>query len=116
MKIAFLHPFLYRYPRGIERYTINLGTALVRQDTAVDILTWRWPEPLSWSELEPRVTVRTFPTSRYYAANLVVPFYVLALMRNRYDMLYIHFADYGEAPALRLLRQFRRRPRGPRCH
>ena len=46
MRIAFVHPFLYRYPRGIERFTISLANALVQGGEQVDIRTWRWPRPV----------------------------------------------------------------------
>lgn len=106
-KIAFIHPFLFRYPRGIERYTVNLASALARQGAAVSILTWRWPNPLDWPELDPAVRLRGFPTSRYYAPQFIWPFYLVELLKNPFDMIYIFFADYGEAwtfKALNLLR------------
>jgi glycosyltransferase involved in cell wall biosynthesis len=103
MKVAFVHPFFLRYPRGIERYTANLASALVKQNIDVDILTWKWYPPLSWSELDIGVRLKAFPMSRYYTASLVWPFYFTHLLKNSYDHLLIHFADYGEAPALNWL-------------
>lgn len=102
-KIAFIHPFLFRYARGIERYTVNLASALARQEANVSILTWRWPQPFTWPELEPAVQVRVFPTSRYYAPQLVWPFYLVDLLKQRYDMVYLFFADYGEALTFKAL-------------
>jgi phosphatidylinositol alpha-1,6-mannosyltransferase len=101
--LAFIHPYIYRFARGIERYTINLSSALVEQGADVDVLTWRWPDPISWPERDPRVNIRALPKSRYFAAHCIVPFYVAHLLRHRYDMVYINFADYGEAPALNAL-------------
>lgn len=105
MKLAFVHPFFLRYARGIERYTANLASALAVAGAQVDILTWRWPNPLTWAELNPAVRVLTLPTARYYAARFVWPFLLAHLWRERYDHIFIHFADYGEAPALNLARR-----------
>lgn len=108
MKVAFIHPFLFRYARGIERYLVNLSNALVQEGHAVDVLTWRWPQPIGWDELDARVGVRTLPTSRYYAAKTTVPFYVSHFLHNKYDHVYIFFADYGESATLSALFKLRR--------
>lgn len=104
MRIAFIHPFLYRYPRGIERYTLNLANALAQAGAEVHILTWRWPQPVQIGALDPRVHVALLPTSRYYAAQAMVPLYSWHLLRERFDFVWIFFAGYGEAEALTLLR------------
>lgn len=104
MRIAFLHPFLYRYARGIERFTFNLANALARDDADVHLVTWRWPQPVEIDALDSRVQVHTLPTSRYYAAKAIVPFYVWHLLQRRYDFVWIYFAGYGEAEALNLVR------------
>lgn len=101
MRIAFIHPFLFRYARGIERYTFNLANALAAQGVEVSLLTWRWQSPIQIDTLDVRVRVHTFPTARYFAAQAVVPFYVWHLLRQRYDFVWIYFADYGEAETLR---------------
>jgi phosphatidylinositol alpha-1,6-mannosyltransferase len=110
MRLAFVHPFLFRYARGIERYTVNLASALAAGKDEVDILTWHWPDPLHWSELAPQVGVQIIPTARCFAAWFAAPFIARHLLRNACDMVYIHFADYGEARALRLLKLMRRQP------
>jgi len=63
--LAFIHPFLYRYRRGIERFTVNLTSALAELGNDVEILTWRWPEPVHWPDLHPNVRVVSFPTPHY---------------------------------------------------
>lgn len=110
MRLAFIHPFLFRYARGIERYTVNLSSALAVHDAEVDIVTWRWSNPLRWDELARQINVQIIPTSRYFAAWLAAPLIARHLLRNRYDMVYIHFADYGESLALRLLKRMKRQP------
>lgn len=103
MRLAFVHPFLFRYARGIERFTFSLSNALSRAGADISILTWRWPQPIMIGEFDPAVKVRQIPVPRYYAAQAVVPFYVWHLLRQRYDFVWICFAGYGEAGALRWL-------------
>lgn len=107
MRIAFIHPFLYRYPRGIERFTLNLANILARRGVEVTLLTWRWANPVQIDPLDPRVCVHFMPTPRYYAAAAAVPFYVRDLWSNDYDFVWIFFAGYGEAEALSLWRRQR---------
>lgn len=102
MRIAFIHPFLFRFPRGIERFLFNLANALAKLGVEVEILTWRWPQPVSIDAFDPRVRVRTLPTSRYFAAQCIIPWYVHYLLCGRYDFVWIFFAGYGEAEALAL--------------
>lgn len=106
-RIAFIHPFLFRYPRGIERYTLRLANVLAQRGVEVTLLTWRWKAPIQIEELDSRVCVHFMPTSRYYAAAAVVPFYIHDLWSNDYDFVWIFFAGYGEAEALRLWRRQR---------
>ncbi|MBI5303620.1 MAG: glycosyltransferase family 4 protein [Chloroflexi bacterium] len=105
MRVACIHPFLFRLPRGIERYTFNLANTLTRRDIQVDLLTWRWQTPIRINGLDSRVRVSEFPTSRYYAAQAIVPFYVWDLLTHRYDFVWIFFAGFGEVEALTLVRQ-----------
>lgn len=105
--VAFIHPFLYRYARGIERFTFNLANALAQGGVDVHLITWRWPQRVEIDVLDPRVRVHFMPASRYYAAKVVVPFYVGHLLRQRYDFVWIYFAGYGEAEALNLVRRQR---------
>lgn len=102
MRVLFIHPFLFRYLRGIERFTFSLSSALVRRGVQVDLLTWRWANPTQVAELDPRVRVYTIPTSRYYAAKFAIPFYVWHLLTHKYDFIWVNFAGYGEAEALAL--------------
>ena len=107
MRVAIIHPFLFRYARGIERFTFNLANALSARGIEMHLLTWRWRESIQIDALDPRVRVHTFPTSRYYAAQAIVPFYAWHLLTQRYDFVWIYFAGYGEAEALTLARRQR---------
>jgi glycosyltransferase involved in cell wall biosynthesis len=103
MRLGIIHPFLFRYARGIERFTFNLANALAQQAAEVHLLTWRWPNPVQIDSLGVRVQVHCLPTSRYFAAQAIVPFYVGALLRQACDFVWIFFAGYGEAEALTLV-------------
>lgn len=104
LRCAFIHPFLLRYPRGIERYTFNLANALAQTGVMVDLLTWRWPNPVQIDQLDQRVRLKPLPTVRYYTARVAIPYYVWCLCQQRYDFTWIFFAGYGEAEALALYR------------
>jgi glycosyltransferase involved in cell wall biosynthesis len=105
LRVAIIHPFLFRYARGIERFTFNLANVLARGGIEVNLLTWRWQSPIQIDALDANVRVHFFPTTRYYSAQAIVPFYVAHLQRHRYDFVWIYFAGYGEAEALSLLRR-----------
>jgi glycosyltransferase involved in cell wall biosynthesis len=102
MRLAFIHPFLFRYPRGIERFLVQLVNALAHAGVDVDVLTWRWPDPVTLDALDRRVRVKILPTSRYFAARCIVPLYAYYLLKERYDFVWIFFAGYGEAESLAL--------------
>jgi glycosyltransferase involved in cell wall biosynthesis len=107
MRVGFIHPFLFRYARGIERFTLNLANQLAARELDVELLTWRWGKKFRLKQTHPDITVQELPTSRYYAAKAIVPFYVWELARRQYDLVWIYFADYGEAAALNLLKRQR---------
>ncbi len=104
MRVAFIHPFLFRTARGIERYTFNLANALAAK-ISVDVITWRWSQPVQIERLDERVKLHVMPTSRYFAAQAIVPFYAWHLLTQRYDWVWIFFAGYGEAEVLSLVRR-----------
>jgi glycosyltransferase involved in cell wall biosynthesis len=106
MRVAFIHPFLFRYLRGIERFLIDLANTLVSRGTDVHIITWRWPTPVQIGTLDPRVNVHMMPTSRYYAATLMVPLYIWHLINHSYDFIWVFFAGYGESDAITLVSKF----------
>jgi len=105
LRVAFIHPFLFRYARGVERYTLSLANALADSGVDVELITWNWPAPLQIDLPNPKVKIKKLPTSRYFAAKAIVPFYARHLLRNQYDFVWIGFAGYGEAEALRLARR-----------
>jgi glycosyltransferase involved in cell wall biosynthesis len=116
MRIAFIHPFLYRYPRGIERFLFNLSNALARLGVQVEILTWRWPAPQPIDAFDPGVRVRVLPTARYFAARFMVPVYAYYLLREAYDFVWVFFAGYGEAESLSAASAVRDVPYGVTLH
>ena len=110
MRIAFISPFIYRYWRGIERFTVRLSNVLAKtdRDMRITILTWQEKSPKGIDGLADRVEIHNVPYFRYYRSIAAIPFYAADLLRNRYDVVNIFFAGYGEAEALRFLRLTRR--------
>jgi glycosyltransferase involved in cell wall biosynthesis len=105
VKIAFLHFWTLRLPRGVETLTLSLANALAAQEHAVAILcAKRTREPLVAPA--PNVRVREFPTFRYYETKTIVPFYAWALAQGRYDVVVTFFADFGEGRAFQLAASF----------
>lgn len=104
MRVAILHPFLYREARGIERFTFSLANAWAARGDEIHLVTWRWPRPITIDQLAPAVQVHVMPTPRYYTALAMGPLYAWHLARQRYDFVWLHFAGYGEAEALTLVR------------
>ena len=107
MKLAFLHFWTLRLPRGVETLTLSLANALAEHGEQVQILcARRTREPLVVPS--PQVRVREFPTFRYSEAATIVPFYLTALARERFDAVITFFADFGEGPALAWTDRFHR--------
>src|ERR1051326_3870824 len=100
LRVAFIHPFLFRYARGIERYVFDLANALSAVGVEVHLVTWNWKPSIQIDEIDPRVCVHRLPTSRYFAAKAIVPFYARHLRKQQYDFVWIAFAGYGEAESL----------------
>lgn len=107
MKIAILHPFLFRFKRGIERYVWSLSQAFSNQAVETHLLTWAWPNPVDWGSMSPEVCIHRVPYSRYGMSNITPPFYLHWLQRERVDWVMCFFADYGNATTLHLLKNFR---------
>jgi glycosyltransferase involved in cell wall biosynthesis len=108
VKIAIINPFQFRYARGIERLTWALASHLIRRGTCVDLLTWKWPEPVQWGATPRGMNVKQVPHFRYGMRWAAVSHYVSWLAAGNYDWVLIYFAGYGEAPALGMLNLIRR--------
>lgn len=105
MKIAFLHFWTLRLPRGVETLTLSLANALAQQGHDVSILcAKRIREPLVAPS--PQVRVQEFPTFRYFETTTIVPFYAQALAREKFDVVVTFFADFGEGRAFQLAAPF----------
>ena len=102
MEVAFLSPYLFRFARGIERYTICLANALATRGAKVTILTWAWPNPVQISSLSADIRVVQMPYLRYYRAWMAGWFYGWHLIYRRYDAVIAYWANYGEARGLKL--------------
>ena len=81
-KLAIISPFQDRYPRGVERFSWELGCAFVGRGIDVDILTWAWPNPCEWGVAPLGLRVRRVPYFRYCPQYFAVPFYTSWLARG----------------------------------
>lgn len=87
--------------RGVETMVQSLANELAKRDLDVSVLTARQTQaPLV--PLSPQVRVKQFPTFRYYEFASIAPMYAFDLIRNRYDIVIVFFADFGEGRALTL--------------
>lgn len=105
MNLAILHPFQFRYARGIERFTWSLSEALTRRAVNVDLYTWRWPNPISWGAIPPGLRIFQMPNLRYFREKMAALWYFAQLSTRRYDWIMVYFAGYGESEAIRWLRK-----------
>jgi glycosyltransferase involved in cell wall biosynthesis len=102
-----MHFWTFRLPRGVETLTVSLANALSERGHDVSILAAKGSQE-HLVKPSPAVKLRMFPTFRYFEAKTIMPFYVLDLLRQRYDVVVAFFADYGEGCALGCVRPFTR--------
>ncbi len=107
MKIAIIHPFQFRFARGIERYVHNLTEQLAQRGHEIHLLTWRWPNAITWGIPHPNIHTHYLPYIRYYTSYFAVPFYIYHLLRRRFDWTLLYFGGYGIAEGLSLARRLR---------
>ncbi len=105
--VGFIVPFLYRIQRGIERSCVQLANALAAMGHQVTLMTWEEPERKTAFHINLDVRVATVPYIPYYRKYWAVPFYSRELMIQKYDVVNIYFAGYGEAQALSFARRWR---------
>lgn len=103
MRILFISPFLYRYSRGIERYTVELANALSAKGIEVHLLTWEGNRPWSWGKLAPLVFLHTAKLPRYFQAFWAGLFYKKKILEIKPDVINVFFSWHGEGLALRFL-------------
>jgi glycosyltransferase involved in cell wall biosynthesis len=107
MKIAFMHFWTLRLPRGVETLTLSLANELSKRGQEVSILTARSSRQPLVASL-PSVVVKEFPTFRYFEFATIAPFYAVNLVHQKYDVVITFFADFGEGWALQLAAPFAR--------
>jgi len=106
MKVAFLHFFTFRLLRGIETLIISLSNELAKKGIDVSMVSTKGTLNNTLIPVDGRVKVKKFPTFRYYESLTIVPFYIYDLIKNRYDIVNIFFADFGEAQTIRAALKF----------
>lgn len=106
MKVAFLHFFTFRLLRGIETLIISLANELANKGIDVSIISAKATLDGTLIPVSSKVRVKKFPTFRYYESRTIVPFYIYDLIKNKYDIVNIFFADFGEALSIRAALKF----------
>jgi len=106
---VFINPFQMRLQRGIEVYIWELPSALVDRGLDIDILTWDGPLVIP-PYVPPQVKIKRAPYVRYFQHLMSIPYYIWHLVNGHYDHVFVHFAGYGEGPALKFSRSLRNTP------
>jgi glycosyltransferase involved in cell wall biosynthesis len=101
MKVAFLHFFTFRLLRGIETLIISLANELANKGIDVSIVSAKSTLDRTLIPVSSKVRIKQMPTFRYYESRTIVPFYIYDLIKSKYDIVNIFFADFGEAAAIR---------------
>lgn len=105
MKIAFLHFWTFRMRRGVETMVVSLANELANLGHDISIVTASpTVEPLV--KPDARVRVQAYPTFRYFEFFTIAPFYAVNLLAQKYDVVMVFFADFGEGLALRLIEPY----------
>ncbi|MGH9318932.1 MAG: glycosyltransferase family 4 protein [Vicinamibacteria bacterium] len=106
MKVAFVHFHTFRLLRGIETLILSLANQLAAKGIEVSVLAARRTLERTLVDVDPRVRVKEFPTFRYFEHRTIAPLYFADIVRRKYDIVNIFFADFGEAWALRAASRF----------
>ena len=96
LKVAFVSPFLFRYLRGIERYTVDLSNALASNGVEVHLLTWKEKKDWPWERLHENVRVHALSLPRYFTSVWANFAYLGSLLFIKPDVLNIFFSWHGE--------------------
>lgn len=102
LRIAFLSPFLFRYLRGIERFTVELANQLATRGAEIHLITWRGNQSWPWGELKPNITLHALRLPRYFTAFWAGVTYPILLQKLRLDVVNLFFTWHGEELAFRL--------------
>lgn len=102
MKIAFIHFYTLRLPRGIETLVISLANELSVRGHDVSILTARTHNARTSVSVSPKVHLKQFPVYRFCEHVTIQPFYARDLLASNYDAVIVFFADFGERVLARL--------------
>ncbi len=102
MRIAIISPFLWRYSRGIERYSVDLGNALAEQGHQVYLLTRKDGGEWRWGRLNSQVHLYNIALPRYFQSFFSTIQYCMILRKMKPDIAIVNFTWHGEETAYRL--------------
>jgi glycosyltransferase involved in cell wall biosynthesis len=83
--------FTFRYPRGIERYIINVSNTLVDMGVDVTIITGSSKSNNNMDILDKRVKIHYIPHYKWHRFTFI-PSFFLDFVKNRYDIINIFMA------------------------
>ena len=104
MKIAVIHPYLYRLARGGENFTQQFVNRLAAAGHTVDAYYWRNARDVVLFPPDERVRLHPLRTGRYYKEYVAFLHYARVVLSTRYDWTILNFASNGERAFLRTLR------------
>ncbi len=107
MRILIISPFLFRYERGIERFSVSLANHLAQRGHSVNLVAWRSPHgQWPWGDLAGDVTLTTMYLPRYFQRLWAGISYARLLRRKKPDRVLVNFLWHGEDAALRRGRSY----------
>ena len=95
-KVVIISPYLNSLTRGIERFSINLADALVKNGIEVVIYTRRQKQGQLCGILNSAIKVRTVPYFGYFVDIWSAMFYRLWLMIDNPEATILNFFYHGE--------------------
>lgn len=106
MKVVFISPYLFRFRRGIERFTVDLGWALAQRDVQVHLLTWKEDADWFWEKSHPNLHVHVLSLPPYFKSFWAGWLYAWQLSRLKPDIVNVFFTWHGEEFAHKVFRRF----------
>jgi glycosyltransferase involved in cell wall biosynthesis len=103
MRVAFVSPFLFRFLRGVERFTVDLANSLAERGVEVHLITWRERKDWPWCDLQPGAHLHALRLPRYFRSNWAGILYAPLLVWLRPEVVNLFFTWHGEEIAFRLL-------------
>lgn len=96
MKIVIISPFQKILPRGIERFSYSIANAMAKMGHEIIIYVWKNKKDFDWGYLNNNVSIKEFPSLRYYQRIWIGYYYNIQLRKDNPDLVLINFLYHGE--------------------